>query len=125
MTTLSKSNEDYLEAILILERTEKKVKSVQIANMLGVSKPGVNKAMNVLKENQLIEKTDYSEITLTAKGREIANKVYGKHVLIKEFLIKIGVSSKIAEEDSCKIEHVISDETFKQMKTFLNKNIDK
>ncbi|HHX80642.1 MAG TPA: metal-dependent transcriptional regulator [Acholeplasmataceae bacterium] len=119
---LTKSIEDYLEAILIVEKRDKKVKSVKIAELLGVSKPGVNKAMNVLKDNNLIDKADYGDITLTDKGREIANRIYEKHLLIKEFLIILGVSEETAEQDCCKIEHILSDETLKQINNFLNNN---
>lgn len=119
MITLTKSIEDYLEAILIIEKREKRVKSVQVAKLLGVSKPGVNKAMNILKENNLIEKADYGEITLTPKGREIADQVYEKHLLIRDFLIKLGVSEDTAEQDCCKIEHILSEETLEQIRKFL------
>ncbi|MDD3999726.1 MAG: metal-dependent transcriptional regulator [Bacilli bacterium] len=118
---LTKSIEDYLEAILILEKKDKKIKSVEIAKMLGVSKPGVNKAMNLLKSHGLIDKADYGDISFTERGREIANHVYEKHLLIKEFLLKLGVSEENAELDCCKIEHIISDETFTQIKKFLKK----
>lgn len=121
MINLTKSIEDYLEAILILEKTNKRVRSVKIAQMLNVSKPGVNQAMNLLKEHELIDKPAYGEIILTEKGRKIANEVYKKHLLIKEFLIKLGVSEEIAEIDSCKIEHVLSDETLKRITLYLNK----
>ena len=123
MINLTKSNEDYLEAILVLEQTQGKVLSIEIAKMLNVSKPGVNRAMNVLKDNGLIDKSDYSEITLTKKGREVANKVYDKHLTIKSFLLDLGVSEDIAETDCCLIEHVISEETYLKMKEYLkNKN---
>lgn len=124
MINLTKSIEDYLEAILIVEKRDKKVKSVKIAELLGVSKPGVNKAMNVLKDNNLIDKADYGDITLTDKGREIANRIYEKHLLIKEFLIILGVSEETAEQDCCKIEHILSDETLKQIKKFVKNNFD-
>lgn len=124
MINLTKSIEDYLEAILIVEKRDKKVKSVKIAELLGVSKPGVNKAMNVLKDNNLIDKADYGDITLTDKGREIANRIYEKHLLIKEFLIILGVSEETAEQDCCKIEHILSDETLTQIKKFLKNNFD-
>lgn len=120
MNNLTKSNEDYLEAILILEQKKHKVLSVEIAKLLGVSKPGVNRAMNVLKDNGLIDKTDYSEITLTEKGRDVANKVYEKHTTIKSFLTKIGVGEETAEKDCCLIEHVISEETYLRIKDILN-----
>lgn len=119
MHNLSKSNEDYLEAILILEKENPKVQSVKIAKMLGVSKPGVNQAMNILKENDYIDKSSYGEIVLTQTGREIANRVYQKHLLIKEFLIQLGVSDDTAEKDCCKIEHVLSDETLEKINLFV------
>lgn len=122
MRLLTDSNEDYLEAILILKIKNGNVRSVDIANMLNVSKPGVNKAMNILKENGLIEKETYGDITLTEKGLEIANRIYNKHNTIKNFLIKLGVSEEVSDIDCCKIEHVISEETFNAIESFLNKN---
>ena len=122
MRLLTDSNEDYLEAILILKIKNGTVRSIDVANMLNVSKPGVNKAMNILKENGLIEKETYGDITLTEKGSEIANRIYNKHNTIKNFLIKLGVSEEISDIDCCKIEHVISEETFNAIESFLNKN---
>ncbi len=119
---LTKANEDYLEAILILEKNSSVVRSIDIARMLNVSRPGVNQAMNVLKELKLIIKDDYSDIKLTDAGREIAEIVYEKHILIKSFLLSIGVSENNAEIDCCKIEHVLSDETFQCLKKYLSKN---
>ena len=121
MRLLTDSNEDYLEAILILKEKYGIVRSVDIAKLLNVSKPGVNKAMNILKENGLIEKETYGDVILTPKGLEIASKIYKKHTTIKDFLIKLGVSEEVSDIDCCKIEHVISDETFTAIKKFLNK----
>ena len=121
MKLLTDSNEDYLEAILIIKLKKGKVKSVDISKHLNVSKPGVNKAMNILKENGLIEKDYYGDIELTQKGEEIAKKVYKKHTTIKEFLLKLGIDEETSEIDCCKIEHVISDKTFLAIKQFLNK----
>lgn len=118
MDHLTKAREDYLEAILMLENNKEKVKSVMIAHMLKVSKPAVNKAMNDLKEAGLIDKTDYSDITLTTQGRQIAQAVYDKHLLVKAFLLKLGVSEENAEIECCKIEHLVSDETIACMKQF-------
>lgn len=118
---LTKANEDYLEAILMLENEGKIVRSIDIARMLNVSRPGVNQAMNVLKDMKLIIKDDYSDIKLTNEGRQIAKKVYEKHLVIKDFLLTIGVSETTAENDCCKIEHVLSDETFECLKNSLNK----
>ncbi len=121
MKILTKSNEDYLEAIIILSQKGQKVKSVDVARLLGVSKPAVNKAMNELKENMLIEKDNYGDIELTERGRALGNQVYQKHLLIKSFLLKIGVSEEIASTDCCLIEHVISDDTVSRMKLLINK----
>lgn len=118
MDHLTKAREDYLEAILMLENNKEKIKSVMIAHMLKVSKPAVNKAMNDLKEAGLIDKTDYSDVTLTPLGRQIAQAVYDKHLLVKAFLLKIGVSEENAEIECCKIEHLVSDETIACMKQF-------
>ena len=119
MKLLTDSNEDYLEAIYILRLKNGKVRSIDISKMLNVSKPGVNKAMNVLKENGLIEKDLYGDIILTLEGEKIANKIYKKHTTVKEFLIKLGVSEEVSDIDCCKIEHVISEETFEAIKRFL------
>lgn len=113
MKLLTDSNEDYLEAIYILNLKFGKVRSIDIAKHLNVSKPGVNKAMNVLKENELIDKDHYGDVILTQKGLDIAKKIYKKHTTIKEFLIMIGVDEETSEIDCCKIEHVISETTFK------------
>ncbi|MDD4839190.1 MAG: metal-dependent transcriptional regulator [Clostridia bacterium] len=118
MKELTKSNEDYLEAVYILELSGEKIKSVKIANMLAVSRPAVNRAMNELFDAGLVEKTDYSEISLTNEGRKKAKTVYHKHTLVKEFLIKLGVSEKTAEIDCCKIEHIISQETIEKIEIF-------
>lgn len=121
---LTKSFEDYLEAIYMFElkSKDKKVHSQQIAKYLGVSKPAVTSAMNKLIDDGLIEKELYGQILLTPKGREIALNVYTKHITLKEFLINIGVSEETASIDCCKIEHIISEETFNCIINF-NKNL--
>ncbi len=115
---LSKSNEDYIEAIYILELTNQPILSVRISEMLAVSKPAVNKAMNDLKEKGLIAKDYYSKVALTESGRQLAQEIYSKHTTIKDFLIKIGVDEETANIDCCKIEHVISEKTLKCLKDF-------
>ena len=119
---LSQSFEDYLEAILILEEEGKAPKSVEVARLLGVSKPAVSKAMNDLAAKGYIEKESYSELRLTPEGREVANKVYHVHTTIRDFLMSIGVSEKTANVDCCLIEHVISDETLKAIENSLKKD---
>ena len=121
MKTLTKSSEDYLEAILILEEHGSKIKSVDIASMLNVSRPAVNKATNELREYGYITKEDYSSIVLTDAGRQAAAHIYEKHRLIRSFLIKLGVSEENSEIDCCKIEHIISEETFSAFKNYVNK----
>ena len=113
MRLLTDSNEDYLEAIYILKLKHGKVRSVDIAKQLNVSKPG---------ENGLIDKDHYGDIFLTNKGEEIAKKIYKKHTTIRDFLIKIGVDEETSEIDCCKIEHVISETTFKAIQNQLKEN---
>lgn len=118
MKTLTKSHEDYLETILILEMDNIKVHSVEIARLLKVSKPAVHKAMGELLELGYIQKEKYGDIELTEEGRKIAKAVYEKHNEIKTFLIKLGVDEKTAEHDCCLIEHVISPITLEKIKDF-------
>lgn len=119
MEKLTVSNEEYLEAIIILEK-DGEVKLTKIAEMLKVSKPAANKAMNLLEERGFITKEVYGNIALTEKGRQVGNKIYKKHLAIKDFLIAIGVDDITAEEDGCKIEHIISEETFKHILKYLD-----
>ena len=116
---LTKSNEDYLEAIYQIYLTHEKIKSVEISKMLNVSKPGVTKALKVLIEHNLIHKESYGNIYLTDEGKQKAQEIYFKHKTIKNFLLKIGVSPEIAESDCCKIEHVISNETLNKLLEYL------
>lgn len=119
---ITKANEDYLEAILMLEKENRSsIKSIDIAKLLNVSKPAVTKATNELKELELISKDKYGELSLTSKGRELAIEVYSKHTTIKNFLLKIGVDEEIAELDCCKIEHILSEQTLDKIKEFNNK----
>lgn len=111
----SGSIEDYLEAIFILEEKYNKVKAVQIADFLEISRPAVTKAIKILEKEELIFK-DKTNIHLTEKGKDASKNVYEKHKTIKNFLLKIGVSEETAEKDCCKIEHCISDETFEKIK---------
>ena len=119
---LTRSIEDYLEAIYVFElEGENNIPSLMVAKTLNVSKAAVAKAMNRLHDEGYILKELYGQISLTEKGREIGRLVYDKHKTIKEFLIKIGVSEKNAEIDCCKIEHIVCSETLSKIKEF-NKN---
>lgn len=115
-----KSGEDYLETILILSSTNSYVRSIDIATEMGFSKASVSRAVGILKNDGLITIENDGQIRLTEAGLAKANSVYDKHKLIKSFLIDcLGVNETVAEEDACKIEHVISDETSIKLKNFI------
>ena len=115
------SLEDYLERILMLKERIDFVRSIDIANDMGFSKPSVSIAMKKLKEKKYITIDKKGHIYLTEEGYEIAAKTYEKHKIISSVLIKIGVSEETAKDDACKIEHEISEETFEKLKEFVNK----
>ena len=111
---LQESGENYLETILILSRKNGSVRSIDVANELNFSKPSISRAMGILKNAGLI--------TLTEMGHERATAIYERHCLIKEFLIKtLQIDESLADKDACRIEHVISEETFNRMKELLKK----
>ena len=118
---LHESGEMYLETILILKKQNEYVRSIDIAHTMDFSKPSVSRAIELLKESQLIVVDDKGYIDFTDEGRRIAEKVYGRHQILTEFLVSIGVSAKQAEEDACRIEHIISDETQQCIQNFLKK----
>lgn len=116
---LGESLEDYLETLLILNRENGKIRCVDVANRMNVSKPSVNKAMNVLKEKGLVQQETYGNIHFTPEGEELAEKVYQRHTTIQSFLqLVLGVDEDTAEEEACHIEHVISEDTFNKIKSF-------
>ena len=106
------SVENYLEAILMLSGNGNPVRSVDIANELGYSKPSISIAMKNLKSSGYIIMGAYGHITLTESGREIAQKIYDRHALISDWLIFLGVSRETAVQDACKMEHGMSEESF-------------
>ena len=113
---IQESAENYLEAILIIHNRQGNVRSIDIANELGFSKPSVSVAMKNLRTNGYIEVDKEGFITLLNKGREIADKIYERHTLLSTWLVRMGVSPEVAAEDACRIEHVISAETFERLK---------
>ena len=117
----NESEEMYLETILILREEKTSVRAIDISNRMGFSRASVSRAVQNLKNKGYIDVLENDAIILLKKGEEYANNVYEKHRLLAEFLEKIGVKDKIAEEDACKIEHVISEETVQAIKNFLNK----
>ena len=118
---INESAENYLETILQLSKTLPVVRSVDIANELGFKKSSVSVAMKNLRQKEHITVTDAGFIYLTDSGKEIAEHVYEKHQLLKGWLCSLGVSEEVAAEDACKIEHVISDESFEAIKKHAHK----
>lgn len=118
---IKESAENYLETILIIQKRKGNVRSIDIANELEFSKPSVSVAMKNLRENGYIEMNADGYITLLDIGREIAEKMYERHTFLTQWLMSIGVSQDIATEDACRIEHVISTESFEAIKAFSNK----
>ena len=116
------SAEDYLERILILQERNKEVRSIDIAHDMGFSKPSISVAMKKLKEAGLINIDKNGFITLTKEGHVIADKVYERHCVLTKVLTSIGVSEEQAEKDACKVEHVISEETFDAIKDHIEKH---
>ena len=117
------SAEDYLEAILKIKNQTGNVRSIDIVHELGFSKPSVSVAMKSLRENGYIEVMGDGHIALLEKGKIIAEKLYERHTVLTNAIVALGVSEEIAAEDACKIEHIISEETFDAIKKHYNTNI--
>lgn len=110
------SAEDYLEMILVLKRKKGAVHSIDIAREMNFSKPSVSIAMKKLKEDELITINKNREIDLTPEGRRIAETIYERHIVISNILIGIGVDETTAVKEACRIEHVISQDSFEKLK---------
>ena len=117
----NESKEMYLETILVLSQQKEHVRSVDVANDLGFKKSSVSVAMKHLREEKMIEVDEKGYITLTTAGKEIAEMIYERHQFLSEYLVKIGVPENIAVEDACRIEHVISQESFEAIKKHIKK----
>ena len=115
------SAENYLETILMLSQSENPVRSIDIVNELSFSKPSISNAMKHLKAEGHIVMDVNGHITLTESGREIAERVYDRHILISNWLISLGVDRETATNDACRIEHDISEKSFSAIKQFLEK----
>lgn len=113
---IHESAENYLETILVLQKRNGYVRSIDIATELNFSKPSISNAMKQLSSKGYIQMDESRLITLTEKGRQVAEQIYERHQLISEFLEMLGVDSQTAAEDACKIEHVLSKETFEKLK---------
>lgn len=110
------SGEDYLKGILVLEKKNGEVRSVDLARYQKVSKASVSNAMAALKEGGFITMDENYILHLTDKGRQVANAMYERHCFFRDHLIKIGVSPEVAAEDACRLEHGISEESFQKLK---------
>ncbi|MCI9348620.1 MAG: metal-dependent transcriptional regulator [Oscillibacter sp.] len=117
---IHKSAEDYLESILILQEQYGQVRSIDIVNQLGFSKPSVSIAMKKLRESGYISMAGDGTITLNESGLEIATRIYGRHKTITQLFELLGVDPAQAAEDACKVEHDLSDETFNRICAFIN-----
>lgn len=115
---LQESGEMYLEAILVLSKQQPLVRSVDVSEYLGYSKPSVSRAVGLLKAGEYITVDGDGGLVLTDSGREIAEKIYERHTLLSALLMKMGVSRETAAADACKLEHAISDESFHAIKKF-------
>ncbi|MBR4231917.1 MAG: metal-dependent transcriptional regulator [Oscillospiraceae bacterium] len=123
MIRLQESGEMYLETILVLSRKNGSVRSIDIAEQMNYSKPSVSRAMSILKSGEYITVDRNGYISLTEKGSEIAEKIYERHTVISELLIRLGVDEETAVRDACKIEHDLSDTTFEIIKKHIAENI--
>ena len=121
---IRESAEDYLEAILVLSKQGGGVRSVDIASMLGVSKPSVSHAMKLLREDGYIAMDRYGTVTLLEKGEEIAVRISERHQVLTKMLEGLGVSEEVAKADACKLEHDISNESFEKIKEHLKGKVD-
>ncbi|MEG0034709.1 MAG: metal-dependent transcriptional regulator [Bacilli bacterium] len=117
------SSEDYLEKILMLSKELDNVRAIDLAKDLNYSKPSISIALKKLVDEEYVTIDEKGSIYLTINGREIAEKVYAKHLLLSSFLIAIGVERDIAVEEACAIEHHLSDKSFEALKTFYENNI--
>ena len=118
---IQESAENYLETILTLQKNKGTVRSIDIANEMGFSKHSVSVAMKNLRENHYIEIDESGCIFLKEKGEEIAEKIYERHTLLTQWLISLGVAPEIAAKDACRMEHIVSEESFAAIKRHATK----
>ena len=116
---LQESGEMYLESLLVLSQKSSNVHAIDICEYRGVSKPSVSRAVGLLKEGGYIDVSNDGSLTLTEEGYRVASKIYERHTVLSELLTRMGVRAETADEDACRIEHVISDETFDVIKEFM------
>ncbi len=118
---LQESGEMYLETIFILTSSAEHVRSIDVCEYMGFSKPSVSRAIGLLRSGGYVNVDEGGYLTLTSSGLEVAEKMYSRHRLLTDFLISLGVEKEIAQSDACKIEHHISDESFDAIKAHIEK----
>ena len=122
---INKTSEDYLEAMLMMQEKHGYIRSIDVAEQLGVTKPSVTYSTKRLRENGYITMDNDSYITLTDSGMEIAERIYERHKLLTEFFMRLGVNPEIAQADACKIEHDLSEDTFAKICSHAKRMRDK
>ena len=120
---LQESGEMYLESIFVLSRKQSRVRSVDVSEYLGYSKPSVSRAVGLLKSGEYLTVDEDGGLNLTEKGLEIAGKIYERHTFLTDLLVRLGVSRETATEDACRLEHAISDESFRAIKEYASKKM--
>ena len=115
---LQESGEMYLETILILSQKKRVVRSVDVAEYMGYSKPSVSRAIGLLRNGGFVEVGDGGGLSLTEAGREVAEKIYDRHKYLTKMLMEMGVDEETASEDACRMEHVVSDKSFAAIKNY-------
>lgn len=113
---LQESGEMYLETIYVLSKKNKDVRAIDVGEYMGYSKPSVSRAVGLLKSGGYLVSDEFGHLSLTQSGVEVAQKIYERHTLLSKYLTMLGVDPEVASEDACKMEHVISDETFDAIK---------
>ena len=118
---IQESGEMYLESIYMLSQKSSAVRSIDVGEYMGYSKPSVSRAMGLLKKGEYIEIDRDGHITLTEKGLSVARKIYERHTVLTGLLVRLGVDGETASEDACKIEHAISDKSFRAIQAYMEK----
>ena len=122
---MTKSLEDYIEVVYVLIHEKRRARVRDIATALKVKMPSVVKGLSVLKKLALVTQEPYGDVELTVNGRRIATMIFNRHTKIREFLMRLGVSRRIADKDACLMEHVLSAETMDKISDFLKKGLPK
>lgn len=121
---LQESGEMYIESIYVLSQTSNAVRSIDVGEYMGYSKPSVSRAIGLLKNGGYVKVDENGYLTLTEAGLEVAEKMYERHTMLTDFLVRLGVEKEVAAEDACKIEHVISDASFEAIKKYAQEKIN-